>query len=41
MFFAAGKYVDEIMLPGDPPLLRDRRVVIESHRVSILLVKPL
>ena len=39
--FAAGKYVDEIMLAGDRPLFRDRRVVIESHRVDILLVKPL
>ena len=39
--FAAGKYVDEITLAGDRPLLRDRRVVIESHRVDILLVKPL
>ena len=39
--FAVGKYVDEIILVGDRPLFRDRRVVIESHRVDILLVKPL
>lgn len=39
--FAAGKYVDEITFKDDRPLFRDRRVVIESHRVDILLVKPL
>ena len=39
--FAAGKYLDEITLAGDRPLFRDRRVVIELHRVDILLVKPL
>ena len=39
--FAAGKYVDVITLTGDRPLFQDRRVVLESRRVDILLVYPL
>jgi len=39
--YAAGKYVDEIVIEDGRPLLRDRRVVIESHRIDILMVVPL
>ena len=39
--FATGKYVDVITLTGDKPLFQDRRVVLESRRVDILLVYPL
>jgi len=39
--FAAGKYLDRIVLSGDAPLLAERRVVLESRRVDILLVFPL
>ena len=39
--FTAGKYVDEIILNNNTPLLRDRRVILESHRVDILLVVPI
>lgn len=39
--YAAGKYVDEIVVADKVPLIRDRRVVLESHRVDILLVVPL
>lgn len=39
--FAAGKYADVIALTDDGPLFRERRVVLESRRVDILLVYPL
>ena len=39
--YAAGKYVDEIVVEDGKPLFRDRRVVLESHRIDILLVVPL
>ena len=39
--YAAGKFVDEIVVEDGKPLFRDRRVVLESHRIDILLVVPL
>ncbi len=39
--FAAGKYLDRIAFEDGQPLLSDRRVVLESRRVDILLVYPL
>ena len=39
--FAAGKYLDRIDISGAAPLLAERRVVLESRRVDILLVFPL
>ncbi len=39
--YAAGKYLDEIVVEDGKPLFRDRRVVLESHRIDILLVVPL
>lgn len=39
--FAAGKYLDSIVLVEGKPLLQDRRVVLESRRIDILLVYPL
>ena len=39
--FAAGKYLDRIALADGAPLLADRRVVLESRRIDILLVYPL
>ena len=39
--YATGKYVDVITFVGGKPLFKDRRVVLESRRVDILLVYPL
>lgn len=39
--FAAGKYLDRIVSSEGAPLLADRRVVLESRRIDILLVYPL
>ena len=39
--YATGKYLDVITLAGDKPLFQDRRVVLESRRVDILLVYPI
>lgn len=39
--YAAGKFVDEIVFEDDRPRLQDRRVVLDSHRIDILLVVPL
>ena len=39
--FAVGKYLDKIVFENEKPLLQDRRVVLESRRVDILLVFPL
>ena len=39
--YAAGKYIDVVILDNGNPLLLDRRVVLESHRIDILLVVPI
>jgi anthranilate 1,2-dioxygenase small subunit len=39
--FAVGKYLDRIVIENGEPLLQDRRVVLESRRVDVLLVYPL
>ena len=39
--YATGKYVDVITFVSGKPLFKDRRVVLESRRVDILLVYPL
>tara|TARA_B100000475_G_C14820982_1_gene240589 strand:- start:42 stop:560 length:519 start_codon:yes stop_codon:yes gene_type:complete len=39
--YAVGKFLDKITFEGGKPLFQDRRVVLESHRVDILLVVPL
>ena len=39
--FAVGKYLDKIVMQDGRPLLQDRRVVLESRRIDILLVRPL
>lgn len=39
--FATGKYLDRIVIDDGKPLLQDRRVVLESRRIDILLVIPL
>jgi 3-phenylpropionate/cinnamic acid dioxygenase small subunit len=39
--FAVGKYLDLIVFENAKPLLQERRVVLESRRVDILLVFPL
>ncbi len=39
--FAAGKYLDVLTFEDGQPLIKDRRVVIESRRVDVLLVYPL
>lgn len=39
--YATGKYVDRIVVADGAPLLAERRVVLESRRVDILLVFPI
>ena len=39
--FATGKYLDRIVLEGASPKLKERRVVLDSRRIDILLVLPL
>jgi|TARA_B110000196_G_C20973011_1_gene579674 anthranilate 1,2-dioxygenase small subunit len=39
--FAVGKYLDVIEIKAGRPLFKERRVVLESRRVDILLVYPL
>jgi len=39
--YAVGKYVDRIVMENSELRLQDRRVVLESRRVDILLVYPL
>jgi anthranilate 1,2-dioxygenase small subunit len=39
--FATGKYLDIIACDGGAPKLQDRRVVLDSRRVDILIVYPL
>ena len=39
--YATGKYVDQVVIAQGKPLLQERRVVLESRRIDILLVIPL
>lgn len=39
--FAVGKYLDVIEMQNGQPLFKERKVVLESRRVDILLVYPL
>jgi anthranilate 1,2-dioxygenase small subunit len=39
--FAVGKYLDTIVFQDGGPLFQERRVILESRRVDILLVYPL
>lgn len=39
--FATGKYLDTIVFEGGAPRLKDRRVILDSRRIDILLVFPL
>ena len=39
--YAVGKYLDVIVFDREKPLLKDRRVVLESRCIDILLVYPL
>ena len=39
--FAVGKYLDQIVLQDGRPYFADRRVILESRQVDILLVRPL
>ncbi len=39
--FAVGKYLDRVVFEDGAPRFAERRVVLESHRVDILLVIPL
>ena len=39
--FAAGKYIDRIVLEGGEPRLKSRHAVLESRRVDILIVLPI
>ena len=39
--FAVGKYLDVIEVRDGRPLFKERRVILESRRVDILLVYPL
>jgi anthranilate 1,2-dioxygenase small subunit len=39
--FAAGKYVDEIVLEGDRRLFRAKTVVLDSSQIDTLIAKPL
>jgi anthranilate 1,2-dioxygenase small subunit len=39
--FAAGKYLDTIVIENGSPRLKDRRVVLDSRRIDVLLVLPL
>jgi len=39
--FATGKYLDTIVFERDAPRLKDRRVILDSRRIDILLVFPL
>jgi anthranilate 1,2-dioxygenase small subunit len=39
--FATGKYIDVIAFDDAAPKLKDRRVVLDSRRVDILIVYPL
>ena len=39
--FATGKYLDTIVFENDTPKFKERRVVLDSRRVDVLLVLPL
>ena len=39
--YAVCKILNEIVFENGKPLFQDRRVVLESHRLDILLVVPL
>jgi len=39
--FAVGRYLDTIVVENGAPRLKDRRVVLDSRRIDILLVYPL
>jgi anthranilate 1,2-dioxygenase small subunit len=39
--FASGKYLDSIVFEGASPRLKERRAVLDSRRIDILLVLPL
>lgn len=39
--FAAGKYLDELVLESDKLLIRKRIAVLDSHRIDTLLVLPI
>ena len=39
--FAVGKYLDRVVFEDGAPRFADRRVVLESHQIDILLVFPL
>lgn len=41
ILFAAGKYVDEIVVEGDRRLFRSKTVVLDSSQVDTLIAKPL
>jgi anthranilate 1,2-dioxygenase small subunit len=39
--FASGKYLDRIVFEDERPKFKERRVVLDSRRIDILLVLPL
>lgn len=39
--FATGKYLDQVLLVGDIPKFKERRVILDSRRVDTLMVFPI
>ena len=39
--FATGKYLDQVLLVGDVPKFKERRVILDSRRVDTLMVFPI
>jgi anthranilate 1,2-dioxygenase small subunit len=39
--FATGKYLDQVLLAGDIPKFKERRVILDSRRVDTLMVFPI
>jgi anthranilate 1,2-dioxygenase small subunit len=39
--FATGKYLDRIVLEAGEPRFKERRVILDSRRIDVLLVYPL
>jgi 3-phenylpropionate/cinnamic acid dioxygenase small subunit len=39
--FATGKYLDRIVVEGGRPRFKDRRVILDSRRIDVLLVFPI
>jgi anthranilate 1,2-dioxygenase small subunit len=39
--FATGKYLDRIVFEGETPKFKERKVVLDSRQIDILLVMPL